>query len=80
MPTSSRVTVSPFSIRRSASMPDMRGILATFDPAPAGSPGGPPVQREELAAGRHDLIVWTSEGSATARIRLTRGDTASCPN
>ena len=74
------VTLDGLKADRIEVMPDMRGILATFDPTPAGSPGSPPVQREELAAGRHDLIVWTSEGSATARIRLTRGDTASCPN
>ncbi len=74
------VTLDGLKADRIEVMPDMRGILATFDPTPAGSPGSPPVQREELAAGRHDLIVWTSEGSATARIRLTRGDTATCPN
>jgi hypothetical protein len=60
------VTLDGLTANRIEVMPDMRGIVATFN-----EPSGPDaVIRPELLPGPHSLVVWTSEGHDKANIEI----------
>ncbi len=76
---STLVTIDGLKADRIEVMPDMQGILATFDAqaADAADDGAPLMQRAELSPGTHNLVVWTSEGNAPTTIKLLNIDDGS---
>jgi hypothetical protein len=71
---STQVTLDGLKADRIEVMPDMRGILATFN---APDLNGVSRKPAELSEGPHELVVWTSEGHDATTITLCAPQAAS---